>query len=62
MRIVQLITRPQRRGAEIFAIQLAESLLKMGHKVIVVSLLEGEGEIQYSGKWMALDLKGKKTN
>lgn len=60
MRIVQLITRPQRRGAEIFAIQLAESLLKMGHEVIVISLLEGNGEIQYSGKLIALDLSGKR--
>jgi glycosyltransferase involved in cell wall biosynthesis len=54
MRIVQLLTRPQRRGAEIFALQLSELLKKLGHEVLVITLLRGEGEISYSGKLVQL--------
>lgn len=38
MTILQLITRRQTRGAETFAIQLAEALAERGHRVIVAGL------------------------
>lgn len=58
MRIVQLITRPQRRGAEIFAVQLAEQLLTLGHEVYVISILTGPGNLYFSGNFIHLDLPG----
>ncbi|SDA96307.1 Glycosyltransferase involved in cell wall bisynthesis [Algoriphagus alkaliphilus] len=56
MKIVQLITRPQRRGAEIFAVQLSERLKQLGHEVIVVALYEGPGHLNYSGDFIQLNL------
>lgn len=56
MNIVQLITRPQRRGAEIFAVQLAEKLKKSGHQVTVVAIYEGTGNLTYSGQFIPLNL------
>lgn len=56
MKIVQVITRPQRRGAEIFAVQLAERLLILGHEVVLISLFQGPGGLDFSGKWIKLDL------
>lgn len=58
MRIIQLITRPQRRGAEIFAVQLAEQLLTLGHEVYVISILKGPGNLYLSGNFIHLDLPG----
>ncbi|GHB23746.1 glycosyltransferase family 4 protein [Mongoliitalea lutea] len=59
MRIVQVITRPQRRGAEIFAVQLAEQLTKLGHEVIVISLFQGSGELLYTGKFIQLNCRNE---
>ncbi|MEB2778307.1 glycosyltransferase [Algoriphagus sp. D3-2-R+10] len=56
MRIIQLITRPQRRGAEIFAIQLSEHLLDLGHEVFIISILKGKGKLHFSGTLIQLDL------
>jgi len=58
MRIVQLITRPQRRGAEIFAVQLAEGLRNLGHEVWVISILKGEDSLKFSGKMIQLGFEG----
>jgi L-malate glycosyltransferase len=41
LRIVQLITKTQRRGAETFAVQLGNHLEGRGHEVVVVSLAAG---------------------
>lgn len=43
LRIAQMITRRQLRGAEVFAAQLAEALSRRGHEVALVSLY-GPGE------------------
>jgi L-malate glycosyltransferase len=40
MRILQLVTRRQRRGAEVFAAQLSDALTRRGHDVLVVGLYE----------------------
>lgn len=69
MRIIQLITRPQRRGAEIFAAQLAQKLLEKGHEVMLVSVYAGEKNLPFHGKkntleansyWRGFDLKAWK--
>lgn len=60
MKILQLIQKPQRRGAEIFAVQLSEELLKLGHEVWVVSIFPGPETFIFSGKWISLDLDPRK--
>ncbi|EAZ82460.1 glycosyltransferase [Algoriphagus machipongonensis] len=59
MRIIQLITRPQRRGAEIFAVQLAECLKIRGHELWVISLLEGPGGLSFSEGLIKMDFKNR---
>lgn len=44
MRIVQLIMARQYRGAEVFASQLAQELVALGHEVCYVSLYKSEGK------------------
>ena len=39
MKILQIIQKPQFRGAEIFACQLSEHLIDLGHEVVVVTLI-----------------------
>jgi glycosyltransferase involved in cell wall biosynthesis len=55
MNILQLIQRPQRRGAEIFAVQLSGELIKMGHQVLLVSVFPGPGGLAFTGDWIRLD-------
>jgi glycosyltransferase involved in cell wall biosynthesis len=38
MRILQLVTRRQRRGAEVFAAQLADTLAQKGHELLVLGI------------------------
>src|SRR5690606_29042985 len=38
VRILQLVTRRQRRGAEVFATQLSDALAARGHDVLVMGL------------------------
>lgn len=54
MKILQLIQKPQLRGAEIFAAQLSEELALLGHEVILVSLFEGNAPLPFSGKQVCL--------
>jgi L-malate glycosyltransferase len=70
MTILQLIQKPQLRGAEMFTAQLSEALLKLGHNVIIVALFPGEAQLPFSGSIITLnrpiqkrmyDLKGWKT-
>lgn len=49
MRILQILQRPQLRGAEIFAAQLAESLTKKGHEVALVFLYTGKDTLPFKG-------------
>jgi glycosyltransferase involved in cell wall biosynthesis len=55
MKILQLIQKQQLRGAEIFASQLAEGLMKQGHEVMIVSLFEGTATLPFSGKTMCVN-------
>lgn len=45
MRILQLIQRPQLRGAEIFACQLSSELMNLSHDVDVVYLFDQENKL-----------------
>lgn len=60
MKILQLIQKPQRRGAEIFAAQLASHLQAMGHQVLVVGIFEGEADLPFSGECIQLKRPLKK--
>lgn len=57
MRILQLIQKPQLRGAETFACQLSNHLLDQGHEVRVVSLLSGTAELPFRGGVESLGVK-----
>jgi len=70
MRILQLIQKKQLRGAEVFACQLANNLIALGHEVKVVALLDGEAALPFDGdveviginlKSRMLDYKGWKA-
>jgi len=55
VRIIQLIQRPQRRGAEIFAVQLAEELLLRGHEILVIGVFPGPDGLAFTGQMITLD-------
>ncbi|WP_026838100.1 glycosyltransferase [Gillisia sp. JM1] len=55
MRILQLIQKPQLRGAEIFACQLSNHLERMGNQVIVVSIYQGDADLPFLGKIINLN-------
>ncbi|MEB2784726.1 glycosyltransferase family 4 protein [Algoriphagus persicinus] len=55
MKIIQLIQKPQRRGAEIFAAQLSEQLRLAGNEVLLVSIFEGESELPFKGEFLKMN-------
>ena len=55
MIIFQLIQKPQKRGAEIFAAQLSEKLQELGHQVVLISLFEGVCDLPFSGEIIHLN-------
>ena len=55
MKIINLIQRPQLRGAEIFACQLSNHLVDQGHEVLVVSIFPGDADLPFRGKVDKLD-------
>ncbi len=55
MIIFQLIQKPQKRGAEIFAAQLSGKLQELGHKVVLISLFEGVSDLPFSGEILYLN-------
>lgn len=50
LKIIQIIQKPQLRGAEIFACQLSNHLLEAGNEVIVVSIFKGDAELPFQGQ------------
>ena len=58
MRLVQLVTRLQRRGAEVFACQLSDELTRRGHDVALVGLYAWTGGRLTPGHARAVDLGG----
>lgn len=55
MKILQLIQKPQNRGAETFASQLANHLIELGHEVKVVAVFNGEAELPFKGQIETID-------
>lgn len=55
MKIIQLIHKPQNRGAEIFACQMTNHLLQLGHEVKVVSVFSGTAALPYKGPIKSLN-------
>jgi glycosyltransferase involved in cell wall biosynthesis len=55
LRIVQLISRFQLRGAEIFASQLSEILRTQGADVLLISLYPGEASLPFAGNIIKLN-------
>ncbi len=55
MRIINLIQKPQLRGAEIFACQLSNHLMDLGHEVLLVAIFEGESQLPFNGNIIRLD-------
>ncbi|QED36526.1 glycosyltransferase family 4 protein [Antarcticibacterium arcticum] len=49
LKIVQIIQKPQFRGAELFAYQLSNHLIAQGHEVLLVCLYEGDVELPFKG-------------
>lgn len=60
MKILQLIQRPQFRGAELFATQLGNGLIGRGHECLMVTLFEGDADLPFTGRLIKLDRPGKK--
>lgn len=54
MKVIQLIQKPQLRGAEIFACQLSNHLVSNGHKVIVISIFSGDEKMPFEGEIIKL--------
>jgi L-malate glycosyltransferase len=59
LRILQIIQRPQERGAEIFTCQLSNHLIELGHQVKIVALFEGEGNLPFNGNISILKASSK---
>ena len=53
MKIIQLVTRRQYRGAEVFAANLSTELIKLGHEIIFIGL--------YRNNQNVLEVKGAKN-
>jgi hypothetical protein len=55
LKILQLIQKPQLRGAEMFACQLANHLVEAGNQGLLISLLPGTAELPFKGKHIKLE-------
>ncbi len=56
MRILQLVTKRQYRGAEVFAATLSEELIKLGHEIYFVGLYENRKNVLSVSDAINLDL------
>lgn len=56
MRILFLIHRPQARGQEIFAAQLGNQFLELGHEVLLLSLYWGDFDLSFKGRHIRFNL------
>jgi glycosyltransferase involved in cell wall biosynthesis len=55
LKIIQLIQKPQLRGAEIFACQLSNQLMEQGHEVLVITIFRGDSQLPFKGSLIGLD-------
>jgi len=61
MKILQLVTKRQYRGAEVFAANLSTELLNLGHEIIFVGLYKNDSNILEVADAENLDLSSEKT-
>lgn len=50
MKILHLIQKPQNRGAETFACQLANNQKGMGHEILMLAVFEGSASLSWEGE------------
>src|SRR5688500_2950713 len=60
LKILQLILKPQLRGAELFACQLSNHLVDAGHEVVIVALMPGTATLPFKGKLVVLGRSASK--
>ncbi|MDL5051596.1 glycosyltransferase family 4 protein [Oscillatoria amoena NRMC-F 0135] len=60
MRVLQLIQKPQSRGAEIFAGQLSNHLLDRSHQVRTVALFDGNSPFNFRSEMTKLGLRSRR--
>lgn len=60
MKILHLIQKPQNRGAETFACQLANHQVEQGHEVMVIAIFPGDAELPW--KKEITSLQGSTSN
>ncbi len=61
MRIIQLVTSRQYRGAEVFAAELSEQLGRRGHEITFTGLYKPNKNILNAANSINIDLNGKRT-
>ncbi|MBD8490446.1 glycosyltransferase [Echinicola sp. CAU 1574] len=55
MKILHLIQKPQLRGAEVFAAQLAQFQMRSGHDVLLVCIFQGSDQLPFDGEIVYLN-------
>ena len=55
MKIIQLIQKPQLRGAEIFACQISDQLNKLGHEAVIITLFKGDAKLPVAARQIHLE-------
>jgi L-malate glycosyltransferase len=60
MKILQLVTKRQYRGAEVFAANLSEELIKLGHEILFVGLYTNKSNVLHVKHGKNLDLSGRR--
>lgn len=61
MKILQLVTKRQYRGAEVFAADLSKELIKLGHEIIFAGLYKNENDILLVEQAVNIDIAESKT-
>jgi L-malate glycosyltransferase len=59
VKILHLVQKPQLRGAEMFASQLASHMNQQGHEAILVFVFPGNAPLPFTGKMLHLDGNAK---
>lgn len=60
IKILQLVTKRQFRGAEVFAAELSQELIRRGHHIVFAGLYSPSAHVLEVKKAKNIDLKGKK--
>ncbi|MCZ2845024.1 MAG: glycosyltransferase [Candidatus Bathyarchaeota archaeon] len=60
MKILHLIQKPQNRGAETFACQLANHQIELGHEVMIISIFTGIAELPWRNE--IISIQGSTSN